>query len=231
LRDLNSLALKRRIKSNKTFKLKLDIRRETKTRENKMSYLCNAILIFGPPGVGKGTQGKILNKKECFYHLSSGELFRSMNYSTSAGKKVKECEKNGEFVSDGLVMELFRERLETIIEKGEINPKNQYLLLDGIPRTVEQVEPTNNIVKIKQIIYLNLDDENILRQRILNRAKVEGRIDDNPDFIHNRMLDYRNKTLPVLNEYDSGIIVKINGIKSIEEVTDSILEKMAFPQK
>jgi len=196
-----------------------------------MSYLCNAILIFGPPGVGKGTQGKILNQREEFYHFSSGDLFRSMQkYKTALAEKVNSYMLSNSFVPDELVIALFKENLEREIDFRRLDPDRQYLLLDGIPRTAEQIEPTNHIVNIRQILYLQLEEEEILKQRLLKRGRLEGRFDDQDESkIKKRMVDYKNKTLPSLEKYDSGLIIKIDAAKSIEEVTDSILERIIFP--
>src|SRR3989344_3643513 len=122
-----------------------------------------AILIFGSPGCGKGTQAELLTKSN-YFHFSSGNMFRNLNSKTELGKKIKILIDNGEFVPDDLVLRLFEDTLKKYIKDKKFNPEKEILVLDGIPRTKEQVHLLNKIVDIKKIIYLKLNDEAVLER-------------------------------------------------------------------
>ena len=157
-----------------------------------------AILLFGAPGVGKGTQGKLINDLEGYFHFSSGDMLRSLNHKTDIGIEIKSVIDKGKFVDDDLTIKLFYETIEKHIQQGEYDPTKDYLLLDGIPRTKNQVSLIKDGVEVRQIFYLYCKDSEFIRRIKENRAPLEGREDDkNSQFIKKRIQTYKKETRPL----------------------------------
>lgn len=189
-----------------------------------MNTRYEAIILFGPPGVGKGTQGKILDEGDGYFHFSSGEMFRSLDSSTELGRKVKTLIDGGNYVPDKETIELVQKTLERYISERRYNPDTSYLLFDGVPRTALQVGRIGKFVDVKQLLHLCADDNNLLA-RLNLRAKQEGREDDaNEEKIRKRIGIYIKNTLPLLSSYDPKIIYQIEGSDSISKVNQAILQ-------
>ncbi len=189
-----------------------------------MNQKYEAIILVGPPGVGKGTQGKILDDGGGYFHFSSGEMFRSLDSSTELGRRVKTLIDRGNYVPDKETIDLVQETLERYISERRYNPDTNYLLFDGVPRTTPQVGMISQFVDVKQLIYL-CADEDMLLARLNLRAKQEGREDDaNEEKIRKRMGIYIQNTLPLLSGYDPEIIYQVEGDDSISKVNQAILE-------
>ncbi len=188
-----------------------------------MNHRYEAIILFGPPGVGKGTQGKILGESRDYFHFSSGEMFRNLDSSTELGRKVKTLIDGGNYVPDKETIDLVQETLERYISERRYHPDTSYLLLDGVPRTAPQVEMISRFVDVKQLLYLCAEEDTLLA-RLNLRAKQEGREDDaNEEKIRKRIGIYVKNTLPLLSSYDSNIIHPVEGNNSILEVNQAIL--------
>jgi len=181
------------------------------------------IIIFGPPGAGKGTQAKLISREYDIPHLSTGELFRSeIRNNTELGKKIKSTMNAGNLVADEKVVAIVEEELK----------KNKYkngYILDGFPRTVPQAKAFDEILEKKDNelnIFLKLVvPEEELVNRILTRG--EGRSDDTPKKVKNRLQIYRRETQPVLNYYEQKNIIKeIDGVGSIEKIFCRIKEAL-----
>lgn len=182
------------------------------------------IIIFGPPGAGKGTQAKLISEEYNIPHLSTGEIFRSaIKNETPLGKEVKSILDSGELVPDDKVVELVKEELKKPKYAGGY-------ILDGFPRTVPQAEAFDIMLdskaqKLDAFLQLQVPKEELVN-RILSRG--EGRSDDTPEKVKNRLDVYYKETQPVLNHYKKqGLVKKINGVGSIEEIFDRI--KNALP--
>lgn len=183
------------------------------------------IIIFGPPGAGKGTQAHLISDEYNIPHLSTGEIFRSaIKNETPLGKEVKSILDAGELVPDEKVVGLVEEELKE--EKYE----NGYIL-DGFPRTVPQAEAFDQILenkgkKLDVFLQLQVPREELI-SRILSRG--EGRSDDTPEKVKNRLDVYEEETQPVINHYDRHNLIEIvDGVGSIDKVFDrikGILEK------
>lgn len=173
------------------------------------------IIIFGPPGAGKGTQAKLISDEYDIPHLSTGEIFRSaIKNETDLGQEVKAILDAGELVPDEKVVALVEEELED-------GKYDDGYILDGFPRTVPQAEAfddilSNNGQTLDAFLQLEVPEEELIN-RILSRG--EGRSDDTPEKVKNRLEVYWNETQPVLNHYKKQSLVKrIDGVGSIEEI-------------
>ena len=176
------------------------------------------IVLFGPPGAGKGTQSEnIINKFE-LTHLSTGDLFRKhLGEGTDLGKLAQKYMDEGNLVPDSVVIDMVKDKIaSTTNTKG--------FIFDGFPRTVPQAKALDEMLKefntnIKGMIALDVPDEE-LRIRLLDRGKTSGRSDDqNVDKINNRIQVYKNETIPVAEFYQSqGKLSKIHGVGSIEGI-------------
>lgn len=177
------------------------------------------IVIFGPPGAGKGTQAKLISEEYDIPHLSTGEIFRSaIKNETELGKEVKSILDVGELVPDEKVVALVKKKLkESAYEDGYV--------LDGFPRTVPQAEAFDRMLeekgkKLDAFLQLEVPEEELVK-RILSRG--EGRSDDTPQKIKNRLNIYHKETQPVLNYYkERDVVKKVNGVGSIEEIFERI---------
>ncbi len=179
------------------------------------------IILFGPPGAGKGTQSKYLVKKLNGFQISTGELLRNeINNNSEIGKAIIEDMKDGKFVSDDIVNKL--------IENLVFDPdKKNKLIFDGYPRSLTQAKNLNSLLqasnqKIDLILFLNVDKETILK-RVEKRKLEEKRSDDNFDTILKRYDTYMQTTKPVLDFYSHNSNFKeVNGALEIEEITRKI---------
>ena len=179
------------------------------------------IILFGPPGAGKGTQANFLmNKLKCF-QISTGEILRNeIKSDTDIGKRIINDMNDGKFVSDQVVNKL--------IEKLVFDPKKKdNLIFDGYPRSLSQAKNLESLLKnsnqkIDLILFLNVDKETILK-RIEKRKIIENRSDDDTDTILRRYDKYMDTTQPVLNFYSENPNFKqIDGSMEIDEITRKI---------
>lgn len=180
------------------------------------------IILFGPPGAGKGTQATFLQDKYALVHLSTGDIFRfHIKNNTDLGVKAKAFMDQGKLVPDSLTIEL----LESEVNK---NPAARGFLFDGFPRTSAQASALDAFLaskgqSISALIALEVE-ENELKVRLAERAKTSGRVDDaDPKVIENRIAVYRNETEPVKAHYQElGKFHGVNGVGSIPEITDRL---------
>lgn len=184
------------------------------------------MLIMGPPGAGKGTQAKGIAAHYGVPAISTGDIFRSnVANETELGLKVKAIMAAGEYVSDEITNDLVADRLT---EADAVNG----FLLDGYPRTVAQVVALDGMLKassatIDAVIALTADREELVG-RLLNRARVEGREDDNEDAIRRRLEVYDSETKELLDVYRKrGVLITVNGLGEIDEVGERIREALA----
>jgi len=179
------------------------------------------IALFGPPGAGKGTQSEFLTKKYNLYYISTGDLLRKeMAEKTKLGIEAKSIIASGGLVPDEIIVQIIE---KTITD----NPGSNGFLFDGFPRTYIQAYILEGLMiklntSLNCLISLNVPEEESVK-RLLNRGLTSGRSDDNEQVIRNRLKEYNEKTLPVLQFYkDKGIYMEVDGTVSIEKVHEQI---------
>ena len=181
------------------------------------------IIIFGPPGAGKGTQADVLARSRQLKKLSTGDMLRAEVASESElGLKLKSILESGELVLDDIMIELIANCVsQPECEKG--------FILDGFPRTVAQAAALDDMLthmkrKVEHVVVLKVN-EDILVDRILSRSSESGetRSDDNAETLKHRLEVYHEQTEPILPYYaDKGILREIDGMAPIEDVTKQI---------
>jgi len=181
------------------------------------------IVFLGPPGVGKGTQGSRLATHLKAAHISTGEMLRhEVKQDTAIGKKVASILKVGALVSDELIIELVNLRLSK-------EDAHERFLLDGFPRTIHQAEALDDFLQkrnqqVTVAMLLVADKEEIMR-RLMARAKAEGRADDTPDTVAQRLEVYHNQTKPLVGYYEKlGKLQRVDGVGTIGEVFDRLIK-------
>ena len=158
------------------------------------------VLLFGAPGVGKGTQGRILGTIPGFYHLSCGDVFRSIDIGSPEGKMIYQYSSRGELVPDELTIKIWRKGLDGRIAVSDYKPREDLLILDGIPRSPAQAKLVEEHLQVLRIVHLLCSDEEAMIHRIKRRAIRENRYDDaNEEVIRRRFEVYHRETQPVLD--------------------------------
>jgi adenylate kinase len=186
------------------------------------------LVLFGPPGAGKGTQSENLISKYGLVHLSTGDILRSeIERGTSLGKKAKEIMDKGELVSDDIVIGMIESKLD-----DNINAKG--FIFDGFPRTTAQAIALDDLLQkkgtgISGMLALEVEDDELLK-RLLNRGQLSGRADDrNEEIIRRRILEYNTKTLPLKTYYsEQGKFHSIKGVGTIDEIFKSLVDRVTF---
>lgn len=178
------------------------------------------LIFFGAPGAGKGTQAKMLAQELDLIHISTGDLLRiEVQNQTELGLIAKSYMEKGELVPDDVIISM----VENIVKNA-----TKGFILDGFPRTIPQAKALDEMLKkynlkIDKVIFLDVPKDELV-QRLLKRAQLEGRTDDqDPNVIENRINVYNEKTFPVLEFYQSlNKLVKINGVGEINEIYQAI---------
>ena len=186
-----------------------------------------SILLFGPPGVGKGTQGKILGTIPGFFHLSVGDVFRSIDIGSGDGKEVYKYSSQGQLVPDELTIKIWKKALNAFVGMSTYKPREDLLVLDGMPRNVVQTELVKDHLDILQVLHFECADEEDMIHRLRRRAIRENRADDaNEEVIRERFEVYRSRSAPVLKCYPQEIISVIPADGSPAEVLFNILRSV-----
>ncbi len=185
------------------------------------------IILFGPPGSGKGTQAALLVAKYNLEHTSTGDLLRAERAAkTPLGLQADKYIKSGELVPDGVVVGMIHNKLT---EKAS---EVQGFIFDGFPRTVAQAEALDNLLaernlKIDLLLSLRVPEEELVK-RLLERGATSGRKDDRDEsIIRNRVVVYETKTAPVADYYaKQGKLVTINGVGPLEVINQALCEEI-----
>ena len=180
------------------------------------------IIFMGPPGAGKGTQAKfVADAASAIPAISTGDIFRAnVSEGTELGVKAKQYMDAGEYVPDEVTNLMVRNR----IDESDAEPG---FLLDGYPRTLQQVEELDGMIKytgheLDAVVVLTVDREELV-QRLLARAETDGRADDTEDVIRRRQEVYAEQTEPLIDVYrDRGLLIEVDGMGEVDEVTERI---------
>jgi adenylate kinase len=184
------------------------------------------LLIVGAPGAGKGTQAAIIAETFGIPAISTGDIFRAnIKEGTELGLKIQEIVSSGSYVPDSLTNEIVRDRLhQADVAEG--------FLLDGYPRTVDQVSELDSILaetsaELDAVVRLVADPDEVVA-RLLKRASEQGRADDTEDVIRHRQDVYLEQTEPVVAAYaERGLVVDVDGLGAVDEVAARIRDALA----
>ncbi len=183
------------------------------------------ILLFGAPGAGKGTQGKILGLIPGFYHLSCGEVFRTLDIHSPLGKTFVEYSSRGELVPDDVTVQMWQENLHAQTILSLFKPRVDLLVLDGIPRNVNQARLMEQHINVLAIVHLICSDKEKMIERLRRRALKENRADDaKEEVIRRRWEVYEAETRPVLAHYPKTIIHAVDAMGSPGRVLQRVLD-------
>jgi adenylate kinase len=183
------------------------------------------ILLFGAPGAGKGTQGKILGTIPNFFHCACGDVFRNLTIDSKIGRVFIDYSSRGELVPDQPTIDLWRESIEQATQAGRFHPEKDTLVLDGIPRSPHQAEMLRETLDVIGVFYLRCTNMDNLIQRMQRRALRENRLDDaSLEVIRNRLKTYEKETKPVLNFYGKHLVHRIDADQNPAKVLFDILK-------
>jgi len=186
------------------------------------------ILLFGSPGAGKGTQGKILGKIPNYLHISSGDLFRNLGVQNPLRQTFINYASKGQLVPDEPTMRLVRDNIENRIHNGDFSSETDTLLLDGIPRNDTQAALLDDTLNIVGILNLFCKDLDIMVERLQTRALLENRLDDaNLETIRHRLEVYEAETRPVLDYYGDAKVHTVDSTQSPVRVLRDVLDVLA----
>lgn len=187
-----------------------------------------SILLFGAPGSGKGTQGKILGSIPGFFHSATGDIFRSLDLQSETGRLFWEYAGKGKLVPDDVTVRVWKQYIKGMEMVNLFHPETEILILDGIPRNVGQARLLESTIDVLRIIHLQCADLTKMVERLRRRALRENRFDDaNDEVIKRRLEVYERDTRPVLDYYPKDKIIQVDATNSQIRVLSEILEVLA----
>ncbi len=186
-----------------------------------------SLLLFGAPGSGKGTQGKILGKIPGFYHCSCGDVFRAVDVRSDYGQEFLKYSSKGQLVPDDVTIGLWAHQIQAMVNLGRFKPESDYLVLDGIPRNVAQAKMLEGKLEVRHVFHLDCPDKAKVYERLKRRALKENRLDDiNDEVIERRQKIYENESAPVLDYYGEKLITHVNSDQPPFQVLRDILNEV-----
>jgi adenylate kinase len=181
-------------------------------------------LLFGPPGSGKGTQGKTLGSIPRFYHCPCGDVFRSIDTRTKVGKAFLEFSSKGQLVPDEITVELWQEAIGAAVDAHKFKPDIDILVLDGIPRNVSQSKIMDEMIDVEKVFHLSCPSRDTLFSRLKKRALKDNRLDDaNEEVIRRRLETYEQESKPVLSYYAKDRVSVVDATQPPAKVLFDIL--------
>jgi adenylate kinase len=188
------------------------------------------VLLFGAPGSGKGTQGKILGTIPGFFHFACGDAFRNLRITDPLGRLFVEYSSKGQLVPDEPTIDLWRRNIEASTVNRTFEPEHDTLILDGIPRNARQAEILSDTLDVRALLHLTCTDMGKMVERLQRRALRENRLDDaNLDIIRQRLETYEKETKQVLDFYGPAVVRDINSTQRPVKVLRDILDTLAQP--
>jgi adenylate kinase len=189
-----------------------------------MIVVYKSLLLFGAPGSGKGTQGKILGTIPGFYHCACGDVFRAVDVRSSFGRAFLEYSGKGQLVPDDITIGLWSAQIDAMVQSGRFKPDIDFLVLDGIPRNVNQAKILTSKLDVRRVFHLTCTDRAKIIDRLQRRALKENRLDDiNVEVIDRRLRTYDQETKPVLDFYGPKLITQVNADQWPYQVLRDIL--------
>ena len=186
------------------------------------------ILLFGAPGSGKGTQGKILGSIPNFFHCACGDVFRNLTIENELGRTFIEYSSRGELVPDDTTIRLWRQSIDSAKATHRFHPDRDMLVLDGIPRNVPQAEILREALDVRAVFNLTCSDMQKMVERLQRRALRENRLDDaNLTVIQTRLKTYEKDTKPVLDFYGPKLVHMVDSTQTPVNVLRDILRIIA----
>lgn len=183
------------------------------------------VLLFGAPGSGKGTQGRILGSVPGFFHCACGDVFRSLDLHSETGRQFSAYASRGELVPDEFTVDLWRQTIRGTEMINRFHPETEILVLDGLPRNVHQAEMLADTLDVVRVIHLACDDPAKMVERLKRRALKENRFDDaRDDVIRRRLAVFDAETKLVLDCFPSDRVVRVDATQSQIAVLSDILQ-------
>lgn len=187
-----------------------------------------SVLLFGAPGVGKGTQGKILGAVPGFFHLSTGDMFRTLDPLSEMGKVFREYSIRGELVPDSVTIEMWRQYVNSLRATNRFKPFAELLVLDGVPRNLAQARLMDEHIDVLRVVHLDCTEDEKMIERLKKRALREKRTDDaKEEVIRRRLVVYREETRPLLEFYPKDIVTMVHALGTPAEVLAGVLAVLA----
>ena len=195
--------------------------------------LCyQSVVLVGPPGVGKGTQGKLLASIPGIFHLSSGDMFRELKEESELGQLFNDYATRGELVPDKITLKIWKEYICAKVKQKVYNPQTDLLILDGIPRNIIQAQLMSPYINVLKVLYMVCEDREVMFKRIRGRALQEKRKDDADELIVRYRWDiYKRETEPLINHYPQTSVRIIDADNIPAEVLHQILSIIVPIQK
>lgn len=189
----------------------------------------HTILLFGAPGCGKGTQGMALGSVPRFFHFACGDVFRSLETRTPLGQEFISYSSRGLLVPDELTIRLWRSRVDKMVEASAYKPDIDFLVLDGIPRTIDQAKMLDEHLEVVRVFHLSCPNRAELHRRLQKRAIKDNRLDDaSEEVIKKRLKTYENESKPLLDYYRQSGVVEIDAsqqpVKVLYDILSAVIE-------
>lgn len=187
----------------------------------------STLLLFGAPGCGKGTQGSALGAVPRFFHFACGDVFRSLDTRTRLGQEFISYSSRGQLVPDELTIRLWRANIDKMVEASHFKPDIDFLVLDGIPRTLDQAEMLEQHLNVTRVFHLSCPDREELHRRLRKRAIKDNRLDDaSEEVIKRRLKTYEEESKPLLDYYAGRGVVGIDASQQPVKVLYDILSEI-----
>jgi len=187
-----------------------------------------AALLFGSPGAGKGTQGEMLGRIPGFHHVSTGDVFRTLNPNSEIGRTFLQYSSKGELVPDEITIRVWQENMHARETLSMYDRDTQLLILDGIPRNPAQARLMDEQIDVLVVAHLTCAEPEPMLERLRKRAMKQNRPDDAKEDVVRRRWDvYIENTRPVLEHYDGPLVRDIDALGTPAEVLSKVLAELA----